>query len=373
MQLISSIEAHASWQSVADEWRFLEEACLISGYQTRKWATPWLRTVGSALGLEQLLIVGRDENGSPAALFVLTVSPGGRIRVASYAGGRDANINMPLVRPDVLLDRSAVYRMLTEGSRNAGVDAFSLLNQPQQWAGATHPLAHLPQQPSPSLLHGTYLPEGSEAITGQMNGDARKRMRWRLRKLEDVGPVGFIQAKTRDEIVSVVDAFRRQKKVRIEAMGVSNGFDIDLVAAFIEEAALADDPGMELCALMAGDRVVAMYAGVLHAGCYHAMVNSYDTDAEVARTSPGELVTIRLLESLCDRGVSAFDLGVGEAAYKDRWCDRHEPLFDSMIGVTAKGKAYALACSTRQSVKRQIKQSEWLWPLAKKIRARLGR
>ncbi len=102
----------------------------VSGYQTRKWVTPWLRTIGSALGLEQLLILGRDENGSAAALFVLTIAPAGRIRVASYAGGRDSNINMPLVRPDVLLDRDAVYRMLTEGSRSTGVDAFALLNQP---------------------------------------------------------------------------------------------------------------------------------------------------------------------------------------------------------------------------------------------------
>lgn len=372
MQLIMSIEAHASWQPIADEWGALESACPVSGYQTRKWVTPWFRTVGSALGLEQLLILGRDENGSAAALFVLTIAPTGRIRVASYAGGRDANINMPLVRPDVMLDRDAVYRMLTEGSRSAGVDAFALLNQPEQWAGVVHPLAHLPSQPSPSLLHGRHLQPG-EDIMGQMTGDSRKRMRWRLRRLEEIGNVEFVQARTREEIANIVDAFRRQKKVRIEAMGASAGFDIDLVAAFIEEAALADDPGMELCALTAGGRVVAMYAGVLHAGCYHAMVNSFDTEPDVARTSPGELVTIQLLQSLYERGLSNFDLGVGEAAYKDKWCNRHEPMFDSLIGVTAKGKAYALAHSARQSMKRQIKQSEWLWPLAKKIRARLGR
>jgi CelD/BcsL family acetyltransferase involved in cellulose biosynthesis len=372
MQLITSIEAHASWQPIADDWRALEVACPVSGYQTRKWVTPWLRTIGSALGLEQLLILGRDENGSAAALFVLTIAPAGRIRVASYAGGRDSNINMPLVRPDVLLDRDAVYRMLTEGSRSTGVDAFALLNQPEQWAGVVHPLAHLPSQPSPSLLHGRHL-EAGEDIMGQMTGDSRKRMRWRLRRLDEIGKVEFVQARTREEIAHIVDAFRRQKKVRIEAMGASAGFDIDLVAAFVEEAALADEPGMELCALAAGGRVVAMYAGVTHAGCYHAMVNSFDTDPDIARTSPGELVTIELLQSLCNRGLNNFDLGVGEAAYKDKWCDRHEPMFDSLIGVTSKGKAYALAHSARQSVKRQIKQSTWLWPLAKKIRARLAR
>ncbi|MDP2358463.1 MAG: GNAT family N-acetyltransferase [Beijerinckiaceae bacterium] len=371
MHSIMSIEAHASWNDIAEEWRVLEQECQISGYQTRKWTTPWLRTIGAAHGLEPLLILARDETGAPAALLVLTVNRKTRITVASYAGGRDSNINMPLVRPNMLLDRGAIHRVLTEGARAAGVDAFSLLNQPSEWCGAAHPLAQLPSQPSPSLLHGTTLLTTSEAVVASMSGDSKKRMRWRMRKLQDVGPVTFMQARSPEEIVAVVDAFRRQKKVRIDAMGVSAGFDIDLVAAFMEEAALAPEPGVELHALKAGERIVAIYGGVTHASAFHAMVNSYDTDPEVSRTSPGELVTIRLLQALCDRGVTKFDLGVGEAAYKDKWCERHEPMFDSFIGITAKGKAYALTRSAKQSLKRNIKQSPWLWPLAKKIRARL--
>ena len=232
-------------------------------------------------------------------------------------------------------------------------------------------LTQLPTQPSPSLLHGTSLPASSEAIVASMSGDSKKRMRWRMRKLEDVGPISFMHSRSHDEIVAVIEAFRRQKKVRIDAMGVSAGFDIDLVAAFMEEAALSQEPGIELYALKAGEQIVAMYGGVSHAGAFHAMVNSFDTDPEISRTSPGELVTIHLLQALCNQGLKEFDLGVGEAAYKDKWCDRHEALVDSFIGVTAKGKAYALAQSTKQSLKRNIKQSEWLWPLAKKIRARL--
>ena len=371
MQSIMSIEAHASWNDIAEEWRGLEQTSNISGYQTCRWITPWLRTVGAAYGLEPLLILARDGAGAPAALFVLTVDRKSKIQVASYAGGRDSNINMPLVRNDILLDRAALRRMLTEGARLGSVDAFSLQNQPTQWRGAAHPLAQLPNQPSPSLLHGTALPETGEEIVSSMSGDGKKRMRSRLRKLEDVGPVGFFQARSQEEIVAVLEAFRRQKKVRIDAMGVSAGFDIDLVAAFMEEAALAPEPGVLLHALKAGDRIVAMYGGVTHAGAFHAMVNSFDTDPEVSRTSPGELITIRLLQSLSDQGTRNFDLGVGEAAYKDKWCDRHEPLIDSFIGITAKGKAFAVAKSAKQSLKRNIKQSPWLWPLAKKIRTRL--
>lgn len=371
MQSIKSIEAYASWNDIADEWLSLESTSRISGYQTCRWISPWFRTIGAAYGLRPLLILARDQTSAPAALFVLAVDSKSSVKVASYAGGRDSNINMPLVRADIWLDQTSLRRMLTEGARLGSVDAFCLLNQPPQWRGAANPLAQLASQPSPSLLHGTTLPETGDQIISSMSGDGKKRMRWRLRKLEDTGPVSFFQAQTREEIVAVVEAFRRQKKVRIDAMGVSAGFDVDLVAAFMEEAALAPEPGMQLFALKAGDRIVAMYGGVTHAGAFHAMVNSFDTDPEVSRTSPGELVTIRLLQALSDHGVREFDLGVGEAAYKDKWCDRHEPLIDNFIGVTAKGKAYAVAKSAKHSLKRNIKQSPWLWTLAKKIRAKV--
>ena len=371
MHSIMSIEAHASWNDIADEWRVLEQTCQVSGYQTRKWTTPWLRTIGAAHGLEPLLILARDEAGAPAALFVLSIDRKSKIKVASYAGGRDSNINMPLVRPDVCLDRSAIYRILTEGAKAAGIDAFSLLNQPVKWRGSHHSLTDLPGQPSPSLLHVATLPTSGAAVVASMSGDSKKRFRWRMRKLEAMGPVNLMQARSSQEIAAVIEAFRRQKKVRIDAMGVSAGFDIDLVAAFLEEAALAPEPGVELYALLAGEQIVAMYGGVSHAGAFHAMVNSYDTDPEISRASPGEVVTIRLVQALCDQGMTELDLGVGEAAYKDKWCDRHEPLFDSFIGITTKGKAYALTQSAKQFLKRNIKQSDWLWPLAKKIRARL--
>lgn len=373
MQEIKTVETHGSPSAVSNDWKRLEDACDISGYQTRRWVTPWLATVGRAQGQEPLFILGRDESGAAAALFTLMASPKGAVRVASYAGGRDSNINLPLVRPGVRFDAPTIRRVLREGARAAGIDAFALYNQPDEWRGAPHPMAALPGQPSPSQLHSTKLEGDGNAFIARLSSDARKRLRWRLRKLEEFGPVELLHARTPAEIANVLAAFRQQKKVRIDAMGASAGFGVDLAAEFIQEAASAEEPGAELHALMAGERVVAMYCGVVHAGVYHAMVNSYDTAPEISRASPGDVIMIRLLQTLSDRGVCGFDLGVGEAAYKARWCDRQEPLFDTILGVSAKGKAYALAQSAKQRAKRRVKQSAWLWPLAQKVRARLGR
>lgn len=366
MPALRLIEAHRSLADVADAWRQLESACPSSGYQRYCWVEPWLRIVGRSY--EPLILLARDEDGAPAALFPLIVSRRGPLAVASYAGAKDSNINLPLVRPEVNADAATLRRILDEGARAAGVDAYAFRNQPVEWAGRAHPLCALGGQPSPSLLHSTRLPESGEAFLDARPRDARKRTRWRMRKLCELGEVSFLRAQSPDEIGRVAAAFREQKKIRIAAMGADD-FDADLIGDFLEAAALAGEPGAELHALMVGDRVAALYGGVVHQGRYSAMVNSFDTCPDIARSSPGELVTLSLLESLCDRGLTAFDLGVGEAAYKQRWCEVREPLFDTFHGVSAKGKAYALAASALRRTKRQVKQSAFLWPLARRARA----
>lgn len=374
MPEIATVEAHASWDEISSDWKRLEIACPISGYQTRAWIEPWLDVIARARGAEPLFILGRDSEGAPAVLFALTVSSSAGLRVASYAGDRDSNINMPLVQPGVRLDALTARRVLMQGARQANVDAFALLNQPVDWRGAPHPLAALPAQASPSLLHSTQLPASADALLQErLSNDGRKRLRWRLRRLAEYGPVSLELAQTPEQAMATIEAFREQKKIRIDEMGAAGGFDVDLVCDFFKAAALRDNPGVELHALRAGERIVGTYCGIVRDGCYHAMVNSYETDREFARISPGDLITTLLLQSLCERGVAEFDLGVGESSYKEAWCDRCEALFDTFVGVSAAGKAYCLARSAQQRTKRYIKQSAWLWPLAQKVRSRLGR
>ena len=100
------------------------------------------------------------------------------------------------------------------------------------------------------------------------------------------------------------------------------------------------------------------------------MINSYDADAEIARSSPGALLLRAIIEAKCRDGLAAFDLGIGEARYKDEWCDETLPLFDSLMPVSPKGHVYCAFESARLRGKRWIKQSPWAWPA---VRRALGR
>jgi CelD/BcsL family acetyltransferase involved in cellulose biosynthesis len=71
------------------------------------------------------------------------------------------------------------------------------------------------------------------------------------------------------------------------------------------------------------------------------------------------------------RGLKTFDLGVGEARYKDEACEAEEELFDSAVGITALGRLAALAFRLRQRAKRRIKHSPRLFSLFNRLRAAL--
>ena len=64
-------------------------------------------------------------------------------------------------------------------------------------------------------------------------------------------------------------------------------------------------------------------------------------------------------------------LGVGEAGYKNAWCDVAEPLFDTLLPVSATGRARSTLEAARLALKRRIKQTPWIWALAKKVRAKI--
>jgi hypothetical protein len=57
------------------------------------------------------------------------------------------------------------------------------------------------------------------------------------------------------------------------------------------------------------------------------MFNTY-TLGEHSRHSPGLILLRHMVVDSADRGLRAFDLGVGKAEYKSTFCDEVEPLFD---------------------------------------------
>jgi len=70
---------------------------------------------------------------------------------------------------------------------------------------------------------------------------------------------------------------------------------------------------------------------------------------------------INLLRMCCQRGLTQFDLGVGEASFKRLFCREIEPLFDTFRPLTARGAIVALGYRLAYHLKSKIKHSPTIW------------
>ena len=173
----------------------------------------------------------------------------------------------------------------------------------------------------------------------------------------------------------ILAAFLSQKAARMRAIGRANAYDNPDTARFFEIAAtrsLPDGtPTIELHALVSGGRVVATLGGLAQADRFCGMLLSYDADPEISRCSPGQLLVLETIRDLTARGFATFDLGVGEARYKDENCEADEPLFDSAVAVSAIGSLFAAAALLERRIKRWTKQTPWARELAEALRRRV--
>jgi CelD/BcsL family acetyltransferase involved in cellulose biosynthesis len=360
-------------------WAELESLAPASVYQTRKWLLPWIETIGRATDITPMIVIAHAAQGGPAALFPFGVFQKGGVRLASFLGGRDSNSNLLLARPGFTFSQADVLSLLRAAALKARrrPDVFLLSNQPESWEAIANPLALLTHQRSPSECHSATLePDGAAFIAKRLSSDARKKLRKKRMKLASWGPVAHVVAQTESDVREIIEVFFAQKLARFRQKNIASDFESPEACEFLLRACLrgldAGAPAIELHALKAGERIVAVYAGSAHRGRFHAMVNSFDDDPAIGRTSPGDLLLMSMMEMMCNRGCLAFDLGIGEARYKSSWCDESAPLFETLHPVTLKGRAFALREAVRLRAKRYVKQNEWAWKAVSRLRARFG-
>lgn len=360
------VEVHSDIAAVADAWATLEERAGATIYQTRGFLEPWVDTLGHAQGLKPLYVVARDNADRPVLLLPLGLARLGPVRWATYLGGKDSNLNMPLVAPGVDWPSSEIQRLLTAAAREVGLDAFILKNQPALWQSRDNPLAMLPHRPSASAAYGTRMGASvKDLLEAKLSKDTRKKLRKKEARLSEMGRLVHLVARAEPERTRILAAFTEQKCARFAAKGITSAFGSPAMRHFLDRASRARV--IELHALSLDDRIIAVYGGGAHAGHWSGMFNSFDADPEIGRTSPGDLLLMRLIADLHARGIVSMDLGIGEARYKAALCDTEIALFDSFIPVTWRGHVAARIAATALDAKRRVKTSPRLHALAMRV------
>ena len=366
---IASVQVHADPAAALADWTELVAAAPAAAYGRPDWLLPWIEAVGLPSGLAPLIVVARDAGGRATALLPLAVQRQGALAVAGFLGGRDSNFNMGLFRPGADWTRAGLHDLLRRAAAASGrrIDLFAFRNQPHDWQGAANPLLALARQPSPSFAYKSELGADPDAfLRARLSRDTRKKLRQKMKRLGALGAVEVVEARTPGEVAEVLDAFVEQRIARNLASGLPTD-ELPALRRFLDRTVGGGGP-VSFHALRCGGRVVATLGGTRHRDRFSGMLISITAEAEVVRNSPGELLLSEVMKRCCAAGLSTFDLGIGEARYKETYCPDVEPLFDSLVPLTPRGHVCARVEGARLQLKRAVKQSRWAWPLVQRLR-----
>jgi CelD/BcsL family acetyltransferase involved in cellulose biosynthesis len=359
--------------AVQADWRALEsQDSLLSPYQRYDFLEPWFRHRG-AEGLSPFLLIGYDTADAPAMLLPLGERHIGPLRVVQFPGGRHANFNMALWRRDTATAvTQADLAAMRDAIAAAGIDLIALTNQPLRWDGLDNPLALWPHQESPSAgAVGALMADFTALQAERLAQPARKKLRKKERTLGEHGTLLVRRAETDTQARAFLDAFFAQKAERMGKLGIPDAFAAPGTREFVAELATARPNGplpiLETYALCVGDEIVATMAGLVEGQRFSALFNSI-TSGPLAHESPGDVLLSHVVRQCCERGLTQFDLGVGEAAYKRFYCNETEPLFDTFLPLTPRGRLGAAGIRTAQDAKRLVKHSPMLWNAVQSLR-----
>ncbi|MFC0243039.1 GNAT family N-acetyltransferase [Rhodopseudomonas telluris] len=373
---IASVDVVRDMASAEPIWRVLEQPEHFSTpYQRFDFLNAWQRHVGAAEGVEPFIVIASDAERRPLLLLPLGLERRAGIRIASFLGGKHPTFNMPLWHREVAktADASEIAVLLAGLRAQCGADVLALRQQPVCWRDIANPLALLPHQPSVNDCPVLRLDPGTPP-TERISNSFRRRLKSKEKKLQALPGYRYAHATSDDDIERLLAAFFKIKPIRMAAQKLPNVFADPGVEQFVQQACLtrlaAGGRAIDIHALQSDDEMIAMFAGVADGERYSMMFNTY-TLSDAARYSPGLILMRSIIDHYAEQGYRRIDLGIGSDDYKKMFCKDWEPIVDSYVPLSQRGRIAAPALAAIARAKRMVKQSPALKQTAQKLRGAL--
>jgi CelD/BcsL family acetyltransferase involved in cellulose biosynthesis len=354
-------------------WRELEEQQLATPYQRFGMLSAWQSEVGVRENAEPFIVTAHDADGRPLVLLPLVLRVRRGIRVASFMGGKHTTFNMALWDRDFAREATAadLAHLLSALRTKPAADVLALTQQPQHWQDHLNPFAMLPRQPSVNDCPVMPMVPG-DPPERRLSNSFRRRLKGKERKLQAPG-YRYHVANTDADIERLLDWFFQVKPMRMAEQKLPDVFAEPGVADFIRKACRARFSGgrvIDIHSLECDDEVIAIFAGVADGHRFSMMFNTY-TMSDRSRYSPGLILMRHIIDHYGERRYRALDLGIGSDDYKRLFCKDDEPIFDSFVALTLRGKIAAPAILGLSRVKHLVKRNRVMLDLAQRLRRAL--
>jgi len=351
---------------------------LTTPYQRFELLAAWYANIGRHDGVRPFVVTAYDAADRPLLLLPLAIGRENGATVARFMGGKHPTYNMAVWRRAFAASATTVeLGALTAAIRDQaeGIDVLAFTQQPKQWRDVDNPFVLFAGQPSPnSCPRLTMTPGGKpeERITSS----TRRRLRNKERKLQGLPGYRYLIATTDAEINRVLDDFFVIKPQRMALSKLPDVFSGEATRRFIRDACLAKLPNgsraIEIHTLACDSELISIFACVADGERFSTMFNTY-TVSDNARYSPGLILLRYMIDHYAALGYRTVDFGVGPDDYKLMFCKEDEPIFDSFIPLTARGRFAALGMTSMACAKRLVKQNPALMQMAQRVRNAIQR
>jgi CelD/BcsL family acetyltransferase involved in cellulose biosynthesis len=353
-------------------WRGLEDARQSSPFQRFDFVQAWQRNVGAREGLTPFIVIAFGAERRPLMLLPLAVKHAYGARCASFMGGKHSTFNMALWDKDFAATATAadLEGLMAALSERHEADVLTLHRQPLHWRGLPNPIALLPHQPSANDCPLLKMEPGAAPAT-LVSKSFRQRLKGKERKLQPLAGYRYHIATEDADITRLLDWFFRIKPLRMAEQKLPDVFAEPGVEDFIRNACVAPVAGgnrvIDIHALECDEEVIAIFAGVADGNRFSMMFNTYTMSAH-SKYSPGLILMRDIIDHYAGRDYRAFDLGIGSDDYKRLFCKDDEPIFDSFIPLSHRGRLASSVMSGLNRTKRLVKHNPALLEMAQKLR-----
>jgi CelD/BcsL family acetyltransferase involved in cellulose biosynthesis len=374
--LIARIEILQCPEQAARYWREMTAAAATaSPYQSHDWVRLWCNHVSGPAGQRACIVIGFDADDTAQFLWPLLVKEVGVGKVATSFGEKHATLNAMPWRPEAAsavteVEMRAILSMIAR--QIPDLDLLILQNQPESWNGTVNPFLQLPHQKAAEDNFLLRLDIAGPEGTSSLPASTGKRLRHLERKLARLDGYRYFKAENAGDVERLLSVFFAQKAEKLADHGLEDVFARPGIQNFIRAACLnglsEGRPLIELHALEGEDEILALISG-LHDGSRFTCAFTSHSTGKHARYSPSLVLIRNLIADCAGRGLQYFDLGPGAAPFKSTFCKEKEPIFDSVLPLSSRGRLLAPALRALFAVKARIKRNPQLLRLVSSGRA----
>jgi CelD/BcsL family acetyltransferase involved in cellulose biosynthesis len=329
--------AAVDWPSIADD-RDLR----MYIFQSREFLDIWLDTIGKASRVEPYFVMVRDADGRPVLYLPLIIETKFNVRLLRFMDCGVADYNAPIVAAGRSLSPQEFHAVWTEVlALLPSFDVIDLKKIANDVAGAVNPLTYLDCTPFGDSGHAIVLTRLREQTdTRRAVVRLRRKLQTYAKGLSQIGEPRFIVNPDAAEAARVAERLLELKRQKYQRTSTPDFLTAPGVERFYREMMSPGRLGAisHLSALTIGDTVTSAHLGFIGRGRFYYIFPAYDT--EFGRYRVGHLLLQHLIDQSVTQDFDTFDLGIGDASYKNKWATHRLALHNHERAATAAGRVY---------------------------------